>query len=245
MVRAGWPSRSTARRYDFAALRDELRARAIRSPAAETPRSCSALYWTGETISRAVNGMFSWLRFWDSRRRNLSWRRDRLGKKPLYYFVRGLGASFRPPSSRRFSPMAASQGSWIRKPGPVPRLRVRSAPRHPARGPQAAAAHLAVLDGTAFDPPHSGRPPLPPGIIRSRGGSGAAARADRAVARSASSPTCGRGFLPGAWPRLHRRAVPAQVRCRRSPSASWGSFDESPGRGCRDRLDRQALAAAA
>src|SRR4051794_1875084 len=74
--------------YDFASLREELRSHGhsftTRSDTEVVLRAY--LHW-GESFAEHVQGMFA-LALWDSRARRLVLARDRLGKKPLYYFVR-------------------------------------------------------------------------------------------------------------------------------------------------------------
>lgn len=74
--------------YDFAALREELSGKGhpftTRSDTEVVLRSY--LEW-GEEFASRVHGMFA-LALWDARRQKLLLARDRLGKKPLYYFVR-------------------------------------------------------------------------------------------------------------------------------------------------------------
>jgi asparagine synthase (glutamine-hydrolysing) len=80
--------------YDFALLRDELRGKghAFTSRSDTEVVLRSYLEW-GEGFPERVHGMFS-LALWDSRRRKLLLARDRLGKKPLYYFLRGSRVVF-------------------------------------------------------------------------------------------------------------------------------------------------------
>ncbi len=80
--------------YDFAALREELRGRGhpfeTRSDTEVVLRAY--LEW-GENFAEHVQGMFA-LALWDARSRKLVLARDRLGKKPLYYFVSGARCVF-------------------------------------------------------------------------------------------------------------------------------------------------------
>jgi asparagine synthase (glutamine-hydrolysing) len=75
--------------YNFRELRDELAARGRRF----TTRSDSEVLlraweaWGDSCLSR-LRGMFAFA-IWDARRRRLLLARDRLGKKPLYYWHRG------------------------------------------------------------------------------------------------------------------------------------------------------------
>jgi asparagine synthase (glutamine-hydrolysing) len=75
--------------YDFAALREELRAKGHPfTSRSDTEVVLRAYLEWGEEFAERVHGMFA-LAIWDSRHRKLLLARDRLGKKPLYYFVRG------------------------------------------------------------------------------------------------------------------------------------------------------------
>jgi len=80
--------------YDFAELREELRGRGhsfvTRSDTEVVLRAY--LEW-GESFAERVHGMFA-LAIWDARSRKLLLARDRLGKKPLYYFVSGQRCIF-------------------------------------------------------------------------------------------------------------------------------------------------------
>ena len=73
--------------YDFAPLRDELRG--LGHPfttRSDTEVVLRAYLQWGEEFAGHVHGMFA-LALWDSRARKLVLARDRLGKKPIYYFV--------------------------------------------------------------------------------------------------------------------------------------------------------------
>jgi asparagine synthase (glutamine-hydrolysing) len=80
--------------YDFAALREELRAKGHPfTTRSDTEVVLRAYLEWGEEFAEHVHGMFA-LAIWDSRRRKLVLARDRLGKKPLYYVVRGSRVLF-------------------------------------------------------------------------------------------------------------------------------------------------------
>lgn len=75
--------------YDFAGLRRELESRGHPfTTRSDTEVVLRAYLQWGEHFAERVHGMFS-LALWDAPRRRLVLARDRLGKKPLYYFVRG------------------------------------------------------------------------------------------------------------------------------------------------------------
>jgi asparagine synthase (glutamine-hydrolysing) len=94
MVRDGIAIAFNGEAYDFAALRDELRAKGHPfSSRSDTEVVLRAYLEWGEEFAERVHGMFA-LALWDSRRRKLVLARDRLGKKPLYYFVRGSRVVF-------------------------------------------------------------------------------------------------------------------------------------------------------
>ncbi len=89
MVRDGVVLAFNGEAYDFASLREELRAKGHPfSSRSDTEVVLRAYLEWGEGFAEHVQGMFA-LALWDSRRRKLVLARDRLGKKPLYYFVRG------------------------------------------------------------------------------------------------------------------------------------------------------------
>src|SRR3954465_1209965 len=71
--------------YDFAPLRDELRALGHAfTTRSDTEVVLRAYLQWGEEFAERVHGMFA-LAIWDSRARKLVLARDRLGKKPIYY----------------------------------------------------------------------------------------------------------------------------------------------------------------
>jgi asparagine synthase (glutamine-hydrolysing) len=137
--------------YDFPGLRDELRAKghafATRSDTEVVLRAY--LEW-GENFAERVQGMFA-LALWDARTRKLLLARDRLGKKPLYYFVqngrcvfaselKALAAHGGVP--RQLDPEALVQylaGESV----PAPRSIYQDICKMPA-------AHLGVLDERGF-----------------------------------------------------------------------------------------------
>src|SRR3989449_2675312 len=80
--------------YDFASLREELGAKGHRfSSRSDTEVVLRAYLEWGEEFAEHVHGMFA-VAIWDSRRRKLVLARDRLGKKPLYYALRGSRVIF-------------------------------------------------------------------------------------------------------------------------------------------------------
>jgi len=80
--------------YDFASLREELRAKGHPfSTRSDTEVVLRAYLQWGEEFAEHVHGMFA-VAIWDSRKRKLVLARDRLGKKPLYYALRGSRVIF-------------------------------------------------------------------------------------------------------------------------------------------------------
>src|SRR3989442_1071076 len=80
--------------YDFASLREELGGKGHPfSSRSDTEVVLPAYLEWGEDFAEHVHGMFA-LAIWDSRRRKLVLARDRLGKKPLYYALRGSRVIF-------------------------------------------------------------------------------------------------------------------------------------------------------
>src|SRR4051812_18789431 len=89
MVRDGVAIAFNGEAYDFAALRDELRLKGHPfSTRSDTEVVLRAYLEWGEHFAERVHGMFA-VALWDARRRKLVLARDRLGKKPIYYFVQG------------------------------------------------------------------------------------------------------------------------------------------------------------
>src|SRR5262249_49557254 len=73
--------------FDFSPLREELRSKGHPfTTRSDTEVVLQAYLEWGEQFAEHVHGMFA-LAIWDSRARKLVLARDRLGKKPLYYFV--------------------------------------------------------------------------------------------------------------------------------------------------------------
>jgi len=232
MVRDGVALAFNGEAYDFAALRDELRSKAIRSPAAATPRSCSARTWNGETISRSActacsrwrsgiraGASWSW--------RETGWARSRSTTSPAGRASSSLGAQGAPCPWGR--PAGAGSGSL----GPVPRVRVRSGPRTScatsascrrrtwrARRPRLSHPPLLDVPGPSRERVSLERPL---GLLRVL---------DRAVAKRLVA-TCRSGcFFPAAWTR-----PPSPRWCpHKNPLQTFSigfvedSFDESPGR---------------
>jgi asparagine synthase (glutamine-hydrolysing) len=94
MVQEGVALAFNGEAYDFAQLRDELRA--LGHPfvtKSDTEAVLRAYLQWGESFVERVHGMFA-LALWDSRQRKLVLARDRLGKKPLYYALRPGGCVF-------------------------------------------------------------------------------------------------------------------------------------------------------
>src|SRR5437899_12304360 len=89
MVRDGVAIAFNGEAYDFAALREELSGKGHPfSSRSDTEVVLRAYLEWGEEFAEHVHGMFA-VAIWDSRRRKLVLARDRLGKKPLYYALRG------------------------------------------------------------------------------------------------------------------------------------------------------------
>ena len=75
--------------YDFAALREQLRAKGHPfTTRSDTEVVLRAYLEWGEQFAEQVHGMFA-LALWDARTRKLLLARDRLGKKPLYLYAAG------------------------------------------------------------------------------------------------------------------------------------------------------------
>ncbi len=94
MVRDGVALAFNGEAYDFAELRDQLRAKGHPfTSRSDTEVVLRAYLEWGEEFAERVHGMFA-LALWDARRRKLVLARDRLGKKPLYYFAKGSRVVF-------------------------------------------------------------------------------------------------------------------------------------------------------
>src|SRR2546421_568801 len=88
MTREGLTIAFNGEAYDFAPLREELQKRGHPfTTRSDTEVVLRAYLEWGESFAERVHGMFA-LALWDARSRKLVLARDRLGKKPLYYFVR-------------------------------------------------------------------------------------------------------------------------------------------------------------
>src|SRR5512140_751483 len=147
MVRDGVAIAFNGEAYDFAALRDELRAKGHPfTTRSDTEVVLRAYLEWGEEFPEHVHGMFA-LALWDSRKRKLVLARDRLGKTPLYYFASGARVVFASElkalvahgaAPRELDPEALVQYlacEYVPAPGSILRG-VRKLP----------AAHVAVLD---------------------------------------------------------------------------------------------------
>src|SRR4051812_15779193 len=151
MVREGVALAFNGEAYDFAALRDELRGKGHPfTTRSDTEVVLRAYLEWGEDFASHVHGMFA-LALWDSRRRKLLLARDRLGKKPLYYFARGarvvFGSELKSLLAHGGVPRELDREALVQYlaceyvPAPASILRdVRKLP----------AAHLAVLDDKGF-----------------------------------------------------------------------------------------------
>src|SRR6266404_404782 len=94
MVRDGVAVVFNGEAYDFAGLREQLRAKGHPfTTRSDTEVVLRAYLEWGEEFAERVHGMFA-LALWDARRRKLVLARDRLGKKPLYYFAKGSRVVF-------------------------------------------------------------------------------------------------------------------------------------------------------
>jgi asparagine synthase (glutamine-hydrolysing) len=80
--------------YNFRELRQELEAHGVRFRSQSDTEVILAL-WQREGVAcvERLNGMFAFA-LWDARRRRLTLVRDRVGKKPLHYYVDGEKALF-------------------------------------------------------------------------------------------------------------------------------------------------------
>src|SRR5213082_1650624 len=137
--------------YDFASLREELRAKGHPfSSRSDTEVVLRAYLQWGEEFAEHVHGMFA-VAIWDSRRRKLVLARDRLGKKPLYYFVRGprvvFGSELKALLAHRAAPRELDAEALVQYLAceyvPAPATILRAVRKLPA-------AHVAVLDERGF-----------------------------------------------------------------------------------------------
>src|SRR5260370_6069848 len=137
--------------YDFPSLPDQLRARGHPfTTRSDTEVVLRAYLQWGEDFAAHVQGMFA-LALWDSRARTLILARDRLGKKPLYYFFRGqrlvFASELKALVAHGAAPRELDAEALVQYlaceyvPAPLSILRgVRKLP----------AAHLAVLDSSGL-----------------------------------------------------------------------------------------------
>src|SRR5437016_488022 len=151
MVRDGVAIAFNGEAYDFAPLREELRAKGHTfTSRSDTEVVLRAYLEWGEEFPERVHGMFA-VALWDTRRRKLVLARDRLGKKPIYYWLRGSRIVFASELKallahgavpRELDPEALVQYlacEYVPAPGTILRA-VRKLP----------AAHVAVLDERGF-----------------------------------------------------------------------------------------------
>ncbi len=151
MVRDGVALAFNGEAYDFAALREELRGKGHPfTTRSDTEVVLRAYLEWGEEFAERVHGMFA-LAIWDSRRRKLVLARDRLGKKPLYYFVRGsrivFGSELKALLAHGAVPRELDAEALVQYLAceyvPAPATILRSVRKLPA-------AHVAVLDERGF-----------------------------------------------------------------------------------------------
>src|SRR3954471_1652525 len=151
MVRDGVALAFNGEAYDFAALRDELRAKGHPfTSRSDTEVVLRAYLEWGESFPERVHGMFG-VALWDTRRRKLVLARDRLGKKPIYYWLRGSRIVFASElqallahggAPRELGP-ARLGASLASESDPAPATILRGVRKLPA-------AHVAVLDERGF-----------------------------------------------------------------------------------------------
>ena len=151
MVRDGVAIAFNGEAYDFAALREELRGKGHPfTTRSDTEVVLRAYLEWGEEFAERVHGMFA-LAIWDSRRRKLVLARDRLGKKPIYYFVRGsrvvFGSELKALLAHGAAPRELDAEALVQYLAceyvPAPASILRSVRKLPA-------AHVAVFDERGF-----------------------------------------------------------------------------------------------
>jgi asparagine synthase (glutamine-hydrolysing) len=218
--------------YDFASLRDELRARGHSfTTRSDTEVVLRAYLEWGEDFAAHVQGMFA-LALWDSRARKLILARDRLGKKPLYYFFRGqrvvFGSELKALMAHGAAPRELDAEALVQYlaceyvPAPLSILKgVRKLP----------AAHVAVLDSSGLrlkrywevPAPSSEAPPDAPGeLLR---------LLDAAVAKRLVADVPVGVFLSGG---IDSTSIAALAARHKKPLRTFSigfteeSFDESP-----------------
>ena len=134
--------------YDFAELRRELSAKGHSfTTRSDTEVVLRAYLEWGEGFPERVHGMFA-LALWDAPRRKLILARDRLGKKPLYYFARGrrliFGSELKALVAHGAVPRELDAEALVQYLAceyvPAPQSIFRGVRKLPA-------AHLAVFDG--------------------------------------------------------------------------------------------------
>ena len=151
MVRDGVAIAFNGEAYDFSALREELRAKGHPfSSRSDTEVVLRAYLEWGERFAERVHGMFA-VALWDTRERKLLLARDRLGKKPLYYFQRGgrlvFGSELKALLAHGAVPRELDAEALVQYLAceyvPAPSTILRGVHKLPA-------AHVAVLDERGF-----------------------------------------------------------------------------------------------
>jgi len=151
MVRDGVALAFNGEAYDFAELREQLRAKGHPfTTRSDTEVVLRAYLEWGEEFAERVHGMFA-LALWDARRRKLVLARDRLGKKPLYYFAKGsrvvFGSELKALLAHGGVPRALDPEALVQYLAceyvPAPATILRGVNKLPA-------AHVAVLDERGF-----------------------------------------------------------------------------------------------
>ena len=222
--------------YDFAELREDLQKRGHPfTTRSDTEVVLRAYLQWGEEFAERVHGMFA-LAIWDSRFRKLILARDRLGKKPLYYFVRNSRCIFGSELKallahggvpRELDPEALVQYlacEYVPAPGSILRG-VRKLP----------AAHIAVLDEKGFRLRRYWDLPAPdrayqPGMEH-EAASELLALLDKAVAKRLVADVPVGVFLSGG---IDSTAIAALAARHKDPLRTFSigfieeSFDESP-----------------
>ena len=218
--------------YEFAELRAELSAKGHPfTTRSDTEVVLRAYLEWGEDFARHVHGMFA-LALWDARQRKLVLARDRLGKKPIYYFVAGKRCVFASElkalvahgaAPRELDPQALAAYlacEYV----PAPLSIYKSICKLPA-------AHVAVLDSRGFRTQRYWDLPQPLSEAPPRAEEELLALLDKAVAKRLVADVPVGVFLSGG---IDSTTIAALAARHKRPLRTFSigftedSFDESP-----------------
>jgi asparagine synthase (glutamine-hydrolysing) len=218
--------------YDFAELREELRGKGHPfTTRSDTEVVLRAYLEWGEHFAERVQGMFA-LALWDSRSRKLVLARDRLGKKPLYYFVRGarciFGSELKALAAHGAAPREIDPDALVQYLAceyvPAPASIYRSIRKLPA-------AHVAVFDSSGLRVRRYWELPAPAEAAPEDAAAELVRLLDQAVAKRLVADVPVGVFLSGG---IDSTSIAALAARHKKPLRTFSigfveeSFDESP-----------------